>query len=189
MLAVDRLASFVAGLVLLALGLAAAAWGAHQLTRVWPAAPDRLHLKTATDAYAQSWWPWASGVAGFVLLALAIWWLVAHLPHRRAAPLRLPGSNRTGALTVDGSSAADTAGEVLAELPGVRSASGRLVHERGQLIAVLDVTAEPTTDLAELSADLDRVSGDLHAVLGRDDVRCRVRVHVARHARTAARVS
>ena len=66
---------------------------------------------------------------------------MAHVPRRSADPLRLPGSNREGALALDGGSAADVAAEVLADLPGVRSASGRMIHERGQLIAVMDVTA------------------------------------------------
>lgn len=111
------------------------------------------------------------------------------MPRRSADPLRLPGSTTDGALALDGTSAADVAAEVLADLPGVRSASGRTVHERGQLIAVMDVTAEPSTDLAELSAELDRVSADLRSALGRDDVRGRFRVHVARRARCASRVS
>ncbi|WP_432497586.1 hypothetical protein [Kineococcus gypseus] len=186
-LALDRLAALVAGLVLLALGLAAAAWGAGQLPRLWPAAPAELRLSTATDAYAQSWWPLASGAAGAVLVLLALWWLLAHLPRRGVPHLRLPGSDRTGALAVDGGSAVQAAAEEVAALPGVRSADGRLVHERGHLLAVLTVTADPTADLAELVDGVERVSGDLRRVLGRDDVRGRVRVQVARRARAAAR--
>lgn len=186
-LALDRTASFLAGLVLLGVGLAAATWGAGQLRRLWAASPTELQLRTATDAYAQSWWPWAAGATGLVLLAVAVVWLLEHLPRRGTGPLRLPGSSRAGVLTVDGDSATEVAAEVLGEVRGVRSATGRLVRERGHLLALLTVTAEPSTDLSALSAEIDQVSSDLRQVLGRDDVRARVRVRLARNDRTLTR--
>ncbi|TXR56115.1 hypothetical protein [Quadrisphaera setariae] len=184
----DRTAAVLVALVLLALGAAAVLWGAGQLTRVWSAAPEQLSTTPLDDVTATSWWRWTSTAAGAVLALLGLWWLLAHLPSTRVGPLRLPGSGRGGRSTVDGSSAVAAAAEVLGELPGVRASSGRLREVRGQVVADMSVTAGPRTDLAALSAGIDGVSSDLARVLGRDDVRSRVRVRIARRDRAAARV-
>lgn len=187
-LGLDRLVALLAGIVLIALGAGIGAWGLDRLQDVWAAAPTELHLQTAKDAFAASWWAWASGIAGVVLALLGLWWLLAHVPRRSTGPLRLDGSGKDGALRLDGDSAADVAAEVLAETPGVRSASGRVLRDRGEQIAQLDVTAEPTADLALLGREIDRVSAELRSVIGRDDLRGRVRVHVARRAKDQSRV-
>lgn len=184
----DRLAALVLGLVLVAAGAAAAAWGLGQLTRVWAGAPQAVSTAGAGDVYGQSWWPGAAAAAAVVLALLGLWWLFAHVPRRSTGPLRLAGSDRSGALAVDGSSAAAAAADVLAETPGVRSASGRVVSDRGQLVAEIDVTAEPDADLAEVAAAVDATGAQLAQVIGRDDLRGRVAVHVARRQRQGSRV-
>ena len=184
----DRLAALVLGLVLVAAGAAAAAWGLGQLTRVWAGAPQSLSTAGAGDVCGQSWWPGAAAAAAVLLALLGLWWLLAHVPRRSTGPLRLAGSDRSGALAVDGSSAAAVAADVLTETPGVRSASGRVVSDRGQLVAEIDVTAEPDADLAEVAAAVDATGAQLAQVIGRDDLRGRVTVHVARRQRRGSRV-
>ncbi|WP_328291268.1 alkaline shock response membrane anchor protein AmaP [Kineococcus sp. NBC_00420] len=184
----DRLAAIVVGLVMVVVGLAAAAWGAGWLVRVWPAAPQQLTLKTATDAFATGWWSWATGIAGAVLVLLALWWLLAHLPRRGVGDLSLKGSGRQGRLTVDPAAAAGTAADVLAETPGVRSASSRVLRDRGQLVVDLSATIEPDADLQTVVAATDDVATDLGQVLGRDDARARVRLSVARRGHKTSRV-
>jgi hypothetical protein len=183
----DRFAALVLGLVLVAAGAATAAWGLGQLTRVWAGAPQSVSTAGVGDVYGQSWWPGAAAAAA-VLALLGLWWLLAHVPHRSTGPLRLTGSDRSGALAVDGSSAASAAADVIAETPGVRSASGRVVSDRGQLVAEIDVTTEPDADLAEVAAAVDATGAQLAQVIGRDDLRGRVAVHVARRQRRGSRV-
>ncbi|NAZ87477.1 hypothetical protein [Kineococcus indalonis] len=182
-LALDRLAALLLGLVLLVVGLAAAAWYPGWLARPWPGVPQRVRTGAAGDVLAAAWWPWAAGGAGVVLVLLALWWLLAHLPRRGVGALALPGSTRGARLLIEPDGAADTAAEVLARAPGVRSASARVLHERGRLVVALKATVEPDADLAEVVSAADAVTGDLAHVLGRADARARVRLEVARSAR------
>lgn len=187
-LALDRTALLLLGLALLVLGAAAVAWGAGWLTRLWSASPDQLDLAPVTGALAAPWWPGASLAAGLVLGLLALWWLLAHRTHRSVGPLRLPGAGGRDRRTIDGSRAAGTAADVIAETRGVRSASGEVVTDRGQLLAALSVTVEPDADLGAVVAATDAAMADLSTVLGRDDVRARVHLDVARSARAQSRV-
>jgi hypothetical protein len=188
-LGLDRFLALLLGLVLVALGAAVGAWGLGQLTRVWPSAPGQVSTGPVTNALGASWWAGAAAAGAVVLGLLGLWWLLAHIPRRSTGgPLRLSGSDRSGALSVDGSAAAQTAAEVLAETPGVRSASGKVVSDRGQLVAEISVTAEPSVDLTELAEAVERTTADLNTVLGRSDLRGRVAVHIARRERSQPRV-
>jgi hypothetical protein len=184
----NRLAAIVVGLVLLVGGVAAAAWGAGWLVKVWAAAPQQLTLKTATDTFAMAWWPWAAGIAGALFVLLALWWLLAHLPRRGVGELSLKGSNKAGRLTVDPAGVAATGAEVLAETPGVRSASSRVLRDRGQLVVALKAVVEPDADLHQVVRATDDVATDLAQVLGREDARARIQLAVARRARRQTRV-
>lgn len=187
-LALDRLLALLAGVVLLVIGVATAAWGAGWLDSVWKASPQTLQLQTATDTFAQAWWPWAAGIAGAVFILLGLWWLLAHLPRTGVGSLTLPGSNKSGRLLIDPAGAASTAADVLAETPGIRSTSSRVLRDRGQLVVAVKATVEPTADLSSVVAATDDVSAQLRQVLGRDDARARVRLVVARHQRRQTRV-
>jgi len=185
----DRTAALLVGLALLALGVAAVLWGAGQLTRLWPGAPQQLSTATATDVYGQSWWRPVSTAVGAVLALLGLWWLLSHLPRTRVGPLRLPGSGPAGRSSLDGGAAVAVAAELLGEVPGVRSASGRLREHRGQVVAEMSLTAGPHADLGALARSVEDVSADLAQVLSRDDVRARVRVRVARQDPSTSRVT
>lgn len=187
-LGLNRSLALLTGLVLLGLGLATAAWGAGWLVEVWTSAPRTLQLKTATDAFATTWWPWAAGIGGAVLVLLGSWWLLAHLPRRGVGLLPLPGSGDGGRLLIDPAGAASTAADVLGDTAGVRSSSSRVLRDRGQLVVELRATVEPSADLTSVVAATDAVSADLQQVLGRDDARARVRLTVARRGRTPSRV-
>lgn len=187
-LGLDRLAALVVGLVLLLVGLAAAAWGADLLVRVWSSAPSRLDLKSVRDVLDMSWWTWVAGVGGAVLVLLALWWLLSHLPRRGVSTLSLRGSGSSGHLSVDPDGAASTAADILAETRGVRSASSRVLHDRGQLVVALKATVEPTADLHAVVEATDDVAADLAQVLGRDDARARIQLSVARRGRQQSRV-
>ncbi|MEJ5946630.1 hypothetical protein WDZ17_15130 [Pseudokineococcus basanitobsidens] len=187
-LGLDRLATFVVGLVLVALGVAMVAWWGGWLVLVWPQAPDALTLRTATDAFAASWWGWGSLVAGVVVGLLGLWWLLAHRTHRSTGPVRLEGSDDSGGLLLDGSAAVSTAADVLSGARGVRAARGKLVRDRGELVAEVSAVVEPTADLEHVVEVAEAALADLAVVLGRPDVAGRVRLDVARDTRQASRV-
>lgn len=187
-LGLDRVMALLFGLILLAFGIAVAAWYNGTLRRLFPAFPKRLSTAKAGDLADTSWWPWAAGGAGALLVLLGLWWLIAHLPRRGVGLLVLPGSGKAGRLRVDPAGPATTAAEVLADTPGMRSVHSSVRRDRGQLIVGLNATMDPRADLAEVIAATDAVATDLNAVLGRDDARARILLSVARRAKTQSRV-
>ncbi len=187
-LGLDRVIAVLFGLILLTAGAAVTAWYSGSLRRLFPQVPKRLSIHQANDLVKTSWWPWAIGASGMLLVILGLWWLIAHLPRRRAGLLVLPGSNRAGRLRVDPTGPASTAADILADTPGVRAVHSSAHRERGQLIIEMHTTMDPRADLSEVIAATDAIATDLNAVLGRDDLQARVLLTVARRAKAQPRV-
>jgi hypothetical protein len=180
----DRVAAFVVGVGLIAAGAAALAWRYDLI----PDAPARLRFSWLPDATQTEWWPWATGAAGVLLVLIGLTWLIRHFRSRGVGRLQLLGSDHTGRLTADANAAATAAGYTLTRTAGVRSSTGRVVADRGQLVAELHLTIEPTADLGTVQAAAEQASHELHRIVGRDDLYYRVHLHVARHEETSARV-
>jgi hypothetical protein len=172
---VDRLVALLVGLVLLAGGLLAATWGTRQVPRV-SGAVDVAALRGATD---ESWWPWAVGSGGLLLVILGLLWLRAHLPHHAVGRLHLPGGDRTGRLQTETRPVAEAAAAALEPTLGVRRVHGRIRRERGQLVLRLDAALDPDADLTVVTEAAERVSGQVRRMLGREDLTCRVALTVA----------
>lgn len=184
----DRVLAVLLGLILLAAGVAAAAWYNGGLRRLWPPFPKQISTDKAADLLNTDWWPWTSGAVGALAVILGLWWLIAHLPRRGVDTLVLPGSGRTGRLLIDPSGVATTAAEVLADTPGIRSAHSKVIRDRGELVIALTATIDPRADLHEVITATDTVAADLNTVLGRDDARARILLSVAHRTRTQPRV-
>jgi hypothetical protein len=182
--AVDRVVVLLLGLVLVALGLAGAAWQRGRL----PRAGDRLTLTWAADVVRQGWWPWALGATGLVLVLVALRWLVAHLPQRRLHDVDLAGSDATGRLVADLSSVAAAAAQDAETLAGVRSARGRALDERGRRTLDLVLTLDPQADLAAVSEGVDATVARIAEAIG-PQTPVRVHLHVARATRSTPRVA
>lgn len=180
----DRFASFLVGLMVIAAGALAFAWW---LTPGW--LPRSLDTSPITDVTSQGWWPWVTGLAGAVLVLAGLRWLAGHVPHSRVGEVTLPGSDDDGRLRATATPVAKAAADVLQSTPGVRSATGRVVRERGQLVARLGATIEASADLHSIAFAADQMAADLARVLGRDDLRCLVQLKVATRTRSLPRVS
>ncbi len=180
-IAVDRLAALVVAVVLIAGGAAAFTWWFDLVSGL----PRSIDVSALTVATSRSWWPWAAAVVGLLLVLVGLRWLVAHLPRRSVSHLTLPGSDRSGRLRVAAKPLAAAAAESLATADGVTSASGQVRRERGQLVAALRATITPDADLEAVARATDRAARELAGVLGRDDVRCLVRLRVAPGGGTA----
>jgi len=188
---IDRTATLVVGLLLLLLGAAAIVWylvGVGWVGSV-PGVPGRLRTTGLQDVAATTWWPWALGAAGVVLILLGLRWAAAHLPDRGVGRLRLAGSGSGGRLEIDADAVAAAAADSLERCEGVRSARGRVVRERGQLLVSVRATVEHGADLAVVGRAGDAVSTEVAEALGRDDLRCSVRLHVAHRDRGMPRAS
>lgn len=188
-LGLDRIIAILTGLILVVAGAAVAGWYQGGLRRLLPAVPRQLSTDGTGDVLALGWWPWASGAAGALAILLGLWWLLAHIPRTGAGMLVLPGSNRTGRLLVDPATIAGAAAQVLADTPGIRSAHGRVLRDRGELVVAITGTVDSRADLGEIVDAVDAVAATVKRVLGRDDARARIRLSVARHASSQPRVS
>ncbi|MFI5937904.1 hypothetical protein [Actinoplanes sp. NPDC051494] len=187
-LGLDRALAILLGLTLFVIGVGAAAWYNGWLRRLWPRFPEEVSTQKTSDLLNTDWWPWAGGAAGALFVLLGLWWLIAHLPRRGVGTLVLPGSGRPGRLRIDPSGVATTAAEVLADTPGIRNVTGKVIRDRGELVVTLTATIDPRADLTDVVAATDAVAGDLNTVLGRDDARARIHLSVARRARAQPRV-
>ncbi len=190
-LAVDRLVVLVLGVLLAVTGLALVVWylDAQGWLPVVLTTPARLTTTAVDPAASAGWWPWALGVVGVVMVVLGLRWLAAHLPERGVGRLRVTGSTPTDKLEADAGNVVGAAADVLEQTEGVRTARGTVRRERGQLVATLHATLEQGADLGIVARACDAVSADLSTVLGRDDLRCLVRLQVARRDRALPRVS
>jgi len=180
----NRVVTLLLGLLLIAAGAAAVLWWLGTFPR-WP---SQLRTTTVSDWANQPWWPWAVGAVGVVLFLLGLRWLASHLPNRGVSHIKLPGSTSHGKLDAHVRPIANTAADVFAATPGVRSAHGTIQQERGQLIAKIRATIEQQADLAVIAAAADRVSSDLRQVMQRDDMVAQVNLTVARTERAMSRV-
>jgi len=182
--ALDRFLPFVLGAIAVIVGVGAVVWDAELSDRL----SGTVHAPWLTTASGQDWWPWAVGAAGVVLAVLGLWWLLAHLSRHKVNEARLSGSSPAGKLTAD--LGALSAAAVL-DTPGVRSANGKAVNDRGRRTLHLTVTINPTADLATAVAASDQVCHDLTRALGDPDIATRVHLRIARnsHRRSALRVA
>lgn len=181
---VDRVATVVVALILAAIGLLALEWRFGWLFDL----PAQSSTAAVVDLGTESWWPWALGIAGLVLVLLGLRWLWAHLSSSRVSQLNLPGTGSEGRLRVNGKAAAASAADVLADNPGVRSARGTLTRDRGQLVVDLRASLTPDVDLEELAEVCDTVAADLAHVLERSDLYCRVHLSVTGSGSATSRV-
>lgn len=167
----ERIAVLLVGLALLALGAATVAW-----ERDWiPDAVDRLDVSALLDRTGESWWPWAVGLLGLVLVVLGLLWLRAHARRRSLGRLKLPGSGRGGTLEADSGALVDTASAALDEAPGVTSRGGRVWRDQREIVIELRAGLDPGADLGEVADAADRAGAVLATYLGpQTPARCRV---------------
>ncbi len=183
-IAFDRLIIFVIGLCLVVIGAGLVVWWSGNLDSI--SSPFHAHAVHALDQ--RSWWSWATGGAGLVLVFGGLRWMIAHVNSNRVKSLSINGSSPKGRLKVDTDAVLDAAASVFKSNIGVRSVRGRTVRDRGQLVAVLDATMEPTANISEIGKAADAVAGDLQTALGRDDIHCRINLSVASHGKSLSRV-
>lgn len=185
-LLIDRITTLVLALVLLAGGGAAVWWWSGRSIN-GTELPATSSTTAATDLVDQSWFGWTAAVVSVVVALVALRWIAAHLTPNTVSRLRLGSSGATGRLDANASKVAGAAADAYADTLGVRSAKGSVIRDRGQLVARIDATIEPDSDLALLARRADEVSSQLLTVLERDDLRCSLRLKVALRGRALPR--
>ncbi|TRW86349.1 hypothetical protein FK535_07790 [Mycolicibacterium sp. 018/SC-01/001] len=155
--AFDRVVTLLAGIALVALGLAAVAWVRGDLGGGRP-------LKTPLSSWTvASWWSWALLGAGVVAILLALRWLAAHRWPPKAARVDLTGD---AASTADATSVASVAADVLAADPAVTKASGSATRQRGRPTVTLTARVPARSGLPASVRAADEVVGTAAMMLG-----------------------
>ena len=134
--AMDRVATCVVGMLAIALGVAAILWN-RDVIKDFPA---RIEIPWAEDLVDHSWWPWAVGAGGVLLVLLALRWLIAHVPLRRVKEITVPGSNSHNSITADLGAVAEGASASLEDFDEVSRVRGKALLDRGVRTIDLRVT-------------------------------------------------
>jgi hypothetical protein len=189
-LRLDRVLLAVAGLVLVAVGVAALLWTTGTLAQLLDGVPASIDTTTTAEASSQAWWPWAAGAIAVLLAVIALWWMLAHLPTRSAHEQDLPGSTRAARLRISRSAVAQATAHAAQQIPSVQGASATLHDEGAELVLSLRVTVDPATDLPDLAGRIDDVLADTATVFPDDRLRSRTTItfRTARRRDRAARV-
>lgn len=149
----------IVGLVLLLTGALATMVATGLLTRVVsgsartsvPASGDRLLDRSATDFFANQGVIIATAVLGVVLALLGLAWLVAQVPHTKAAaPLRLRDDASVGLTSAASAVLADVVVADLETLPDVISATAVLRGSASHPQLTVTLTASDRTDVRSL---------------------------------------
>lgn len=183
----SRVLGVLAGLLLLAAGVAVTGWSFGSWDASSVVVPSNVDATAARSALDDPWAPWVLGTVGLACALAAIAWLVAMLPARRVSMLDLPASDQTGTLRVDVSSVAHAAAEQLAHA-GASRPHGRTLVDRRQSVVDLDLTLARDADIAAVAQRAESVNAQTARVLGRRDVHFRVRLRPVRRAGDRPRV-
>lgn len=175
-IAVDRIAAALIGLILLAAGAYALAWSRRGVLSL----PQQLQTTGLSSLTEQGWWPLALGLTGLILVLFGLRWLAAHIPERAMPTLRVPGSDNSGRLTVSSQAVADAAAEELEQTAGVESARARLIYDRGQAVLSMHSVITADADLEAIGTAADVVTAHVIDVTARNDLRCRIQLSVNR---------
>ncbi|GAA1601888.1 hypothetical protein GCM10009804_68040 [Kribbella hippodromi] len=172
----DRTIGTLISLALITAGAFALCW----YYNVFAAAPTELTTHTPRDYTRTTWWPWATGATAIALLLLGLLWLTRHLPTRTNANFTLTPGNVNGRLLADANAAVTAAAQGLSNRPEFRDGSGRIRLDRGQLVAELHCTIEPSADLTDVHAAVAQATQNLQTVLGIPTLHHRTHLRVAR---------
>jgi len=153
----DRIATFIAGLCLLALGGCVIAW---QQGVFGTGAAVRLMFAEDIES---AWWSWALGAGGIVLVLLCARWIATHRWPPRVSRVALAAEH--DGLTANAASVADAAANALQDQPGVVKARGSTTVDRGTPTVTLTVTV-PARGLRAGAAVADRTAETVAAMLG-----------------------
>lgn len=133
--AMDRVATCVVGMLAVVLGVAAILWNLDVIKNL----PARIEIPWAEDLVDYSWWPWAVGGVGVLLVLLALRWLISHVPLRRVKEITVPGSNSHSSITADLGAVAEGASASLEDFDEVSRVRGKALVDRGVRIVELRV--------------------------------------------------
>jgi len=170
----DRVVVLVVGAVLVVVGVGALIWR----TGLIEGLPQLITAPALVNAIDTPWWRWAVAGTGLLCVAVAMRWILAHLPARRATPIRLHDAAEAGTISINPAALANATADALQRHPAVRSAKGKVVTERGTRIIEIAVTAHHPDELATVVAVVDNTCAHLAQATGDVPIRVRSSLHI-----------
>ncbi|HEY9475159.1 MAG TPA: hypothetical protein VIS06_15100 [Mycobacteriales bacterium] len=144
----NRLALGLVGLVAFACGGAGLATG---FGAFGASAQHRSVLTTASNYADSHAWVWAAvAAAGLVLAAVALAWLVAQFGSNRITDLDLTDDPQQGRTSLASGAVSDAVRSEIETYPGIRSATARLVTERGTPTLLVSTALDGRTPPGEV---------------------------------------
>jgi membrane protein implicated in regulation of membrane protease activity len=137
-----------AGGVVLALGLGA--FGSAM-------AEQPVITEQVSTFVSDNWWVWLLALLACVLLAvLLLRWIAAQAQNQRISELHLERDDRSGSTVLDSGALTNAVEDEVEGYRGVRSASARVMRERGRSGLRLVVELEERVDIADVRSRLER---------------------------------
>ena len=176
----DRLATTVVALLLIALGLVLIDWRYHLVLHHYS---KRISLGSLPTWAATSWWPWVFAIATVLLGLIGLWWVLAHLRRATAKDTKMPQSDPGGTITLNTSSLASAMGEALqvaGPFAAVRATASRVGHT-----TTVQLTARPDehADGPSINAATHNLGEQLRSAFPDQSVTARVLVDQPRSSR------
>ncbi|MEO7751907.1 MAG: hypothetical protein ABIS35_00690 [Terracoccus sp.] len=184
----------VIGVLLLLLGLAAAAIGTGLLasaTSAGPTSGDRVIGSGAAATFASTGAIVAVLLVGLVVALLGLGWLLAQVPRTNAADdYRLQDDATTGLTTISPAVLTDAVSAQLQTLPGVTAADAVLRGTAARPELTVRLTANDRTDVPALLRSIrSGAVGDLAAAMGAPLSRLGVQVDISPERRSSDSVT
>ncbi|SNT51662.1 hypothetical protein [Rhodococcoides kyotonense] len=173
--AVDRVIVVLLGVALLCAGTYALAWYFDVPWAVARFATFDRDLFASIPA--QNWWEAAVGVTAVVSAVVAILLLIGNLSPRRTGTIQI-SAGESLAVRVDLGALARGVATDLATFPGVASAQGRAIDDRGTATLAVTVHASPDIDIDAFTRVAESRAEFVAETLEGADVALRVQVHV-----------
>lgn len=129
----DRVILFIVGVSLLAAGVAAWQWQHGHIN-----GGRAIRTSPLLDAVPTWWWPWTTGAAGIILIAVGLRWLATHRPAHRARRVTLVQDGQ--AVTVNANAVARASARALGAKASVIKASGHATIQSGTPTITLTAT-------------------------------------------------
>lgn len=173
--AIDRLLVVLLGLGLLASGAFALAW--YFDVPFATSTLSRFDRDIFGDLPTQNWWEAALAGTVIVSVLLAIALLIGNLSPRRTGTVEI-SSDESFAVRVDLGALARGVAADLAEFPGVESARGRAIDDRGTATLAVTVQTSPHIDIDAFTRHAEQKAEFVAEAMEGGAVALRVQVHV-----------
>lgn len=154
---IDRLATALVGLLLVAAGLLAVEWRYDLVLGL----ARRLDLTGVDDVLASQWWPWVLAMAGVSLALLGLRWMLAHVSTPNGTVVRTMNDDDTGSSRLDLSSLATATAARFAELAPVVSSGGSYRRVDGHHVVEVRAAVDDRTNARLLAEAVGAVDADL----------------------------